>query len=66
LFAAGDNGKNSSLQYLKVEKNVTSSNYEKYYFINNRLSGVILIGDTAKAAELSEALEEKRSYSEMF
>ena len=45
LFAAGDNGKNPNLIYKTVEfKDMGKKQYRKYYFLNNRLCGVILIG----------------------
>ena len=44
LFAAGDNGKNLNLVYKTVEfKDMGKKQYRKYYFLNNRLCGVILI-----------------------
>ena len=63
LFAAGDNGRNPDIKYKTREVRDTSKNtYEKYFFIDNRLAGVILIGDTSKLARLTDALNEKRSY----
>lgn len=40
--------------------------YEKYYFLNNRLCGAILIGDTSKMAFVTEAVEQKKTFKEMF
>lgn len=63
LFAAGDNGKNPSLQYATLEyKNCVSKQYEKYYFVEDRLVGCILIGDTSKTVDIITALKEGRSY----
>lgn len=64
LFAIGDNGKNDKLNY-KVKK-IHDKTYEKYYFVDDILVGVILIGDTKKMAELTLAIEQNRKYSELF
>ena len=67
LYANGDNGKNKDLVYRTVEfKDMARKQYEKYYFLNNRLSGVILIGDTSKMAKLSEAVEKKALFKDLF
>ena len=61
LFAAGDNGQNPDLIYKTVEyKDEGKKQYQKYYFLNNRLCGVILIGDTSRMAEMTEELKEPR------
>ena len=39
--------------------------YHKYYFLNNRLCGVILIGDLSKMAKLTSDLEKGASYKEV-
>lgn len=67
LYAIGDNGKNPNLIYRTVEfKDMGRKQYEKYYFLNNRLCGVILIGDTSKMAALTEDVEKKKSFKELF
>lgn len=67
LYAIGDNGKNPNLIYRTVEfKDMGRKQYEKYYFLNNRLCGVILIGDTSKMASVTEAVEKKKSFKEIF
>ena len=67
LFAIGDNGKNPNLIYRTVEfKDMGRKQYEKYYFLNNRLCGAILIGDTSKMASVTQAIEEKKNYKELF
>jgi NAD(P)H-nitrite reductase large subunit len=67
LFAAGDNGKNPNLTYKTVEnKDIAQKLYEKYYFVDNLLTGVILIGDTSKVKSMTQALEEKRPFDKMF
>lgn len=67
LYAIGDNGKNPNLIYRTVEfKDMGRKQYEKYYFLNNRLCGVILIGDTSKMASVTEAVEQKKLFKEIF
>ncbi|MDN0044829.1 FAD-dependent oxidoreductase [Mediterraneibacter glycyrrhizinilyticus] len=66
LFAAGDNGKNPNLLYKTVEyRDMGKGQYRKYYFLNNRLSGVILIGDLSEMAKMTEALRKHASYKEV-
>ena len=66
LFASGDNGKRPDVSYKTVEmKDPSKKQYEKLYFFNNRLCGVILIGDLSRMAELSQALEKKASFQEV-
>lgn len=58
--------KNPNLIYKTVEfKDMGKKQYRKYYFLNNRLCGVILIGDVSRMAELTQALEKHSSYKEM-
>lgn len=66
LFAAGDNGKQPDLIYKTVEfRDPARKQYQKYYFRNNRLCGVILLGDTSRMAEMTEALEKHKTYQEI-
>lgn len=66
LFAAGDNGKNPNLLYKTVEfQDMGKGQYHKYYFLNNRLCGVILLGDLSAMAKLAAALEKGASYKEV-
>ena len=66
LYAIGDAGKNPDLIYRTAEfKNMGKGQYEKYYFLNNRLCGVILIGDISKMGELAEAVNRKALYKEV-
>lgn len=66
LFAAGDAGKNPNLVYKTVEfKDMGKKQYQKYYFLNNRLCGVILIGDVSRMGEMTEALEKHLTYAEV-
>ena len=39
--------------------------YRKYFFLNNRLCGVILLGDLSQMAAVSQALKEHASYEEI-
>lgn len=67
LFAAGDVGSDPQTEYKTVEiSDPVRKQYQKCYFINNRLSGAILIGDIRKAAEIDAAIQEKRRFSDMF
>lgn len=67
LYALGDTGKNPNVIYKTVEfKDTGRKQYEKYYFLNNRLCGVILIGDVSKMAKVTAAFEKKASFNEMF
>lgn len=66
LYAAGDNGKNPNLLYKTVEfKDMGKEQYRKLYFLNNRLCGVILIGDLSQMADMAEALEKHASYEDV-
>ena len=59
LFAIGDNGSNPNKVYRTVEiKDDRKKQYEKYTFENNRLVGVILIGDTTRLAELTTKVKD--------
>jgi len=67
LYAIGDNGKDPTLQYKTVEfKDLENKTYEKYYFVSNHLVGVILIGDTQKLIQVTEAVNENRIFDKMF
>lgn len=66
LFAAGDNGKNPRLLYKTMElKDMGKGQYRKYYFLNNRLCGVILLGDVSDMAQMMALLEKHASYQEV-
>ena len=67
IFALGTNGKDPEKKFRTVEfRDDQRGNYEKYYFHNNRLEGVILIGDTDRMIELSEKVDKHATYKEMF
>ncbi len=67
LYAIGDAGKRPDVVYKTVEfKDTGRKQYEKYYFFNKRLCGVILIGDVSRMAELTEAVEKHKTFGELF
>ncbi len=66
IFALGTNGKDPDKQFRTVEiRDEKRGAYEKYYFYNNRLEGVILIGDTSQMVELTKAVENHASFAEV-
>lgn len=66
LYALGDNGKNPNLLYKTVEmKDMGRKQYEKLYFLNGRLCGVILIGDVSKMGKMTELMEKKATFAEV-
>jgi NAD(P)H-nitrite reductase large subunit len=66
LFAAGDNGKNPNLLYKTMEfQDMGKGQYRKLYFLNNRLCGVILLGDLSDMARMTELLKKHASYEEV-
>ena len=66
LYAAGDCGKNSNLLYKTAEfRDMGRKQYRKYYFLNDRLCGAVLLGDTSMMARITEALEKHASYKEV-
>ena len=67
LYVIGDNGKNPNVQYKTVEfKDPVKKTYTKYYFANNRLCGVILIGDTSTIAKVTQDVKENKLFKEIF
>lgn len=67
LFAAGDNGKNPNLLYKTMElRDMGKGQYRKYYFLNDRLCGVILLGDVSDKADLKILLLEHASFEKVF
>lgn len=67
LFSAGDNGKNSDLHYKYIEIYDNNKKYlEKYYFIEEKFVGTILIGDTSKMIKITEALNKKEAFKKFF
>ena len=66
IFALGTNGKDLERKFRTVEfRDDQRHSYEKYYFFNNRLAGVILIGDTSRMAEMTEAYDKQLTFNEM-
>lgn len=66
IFSLGTNGKDPDKQFRTVEyRDNQRKTYEKYYFHNNRIKGVILIGDTSKMAEMTEAIDKGLTFKEI-
>ncbi len=66
VFSVGDHGNQEGLsyeskEYLDEEKII----YRKYYFVDGKFTGGILIGDTSKLTQLLKAYDEKRPMDEM-
>ena len=66
VFSVGDHGNQEGVsyetkEYIDEEKGV----YRKYYFIDGKFCGGILLGDTSKITDLLRAYGEKRSIDEM-
>ncbi|GHU49919.1 oxidoreductase [Clostridia bacterium] len=56
LFAVGDNGGDPHKTYKTFEiHDAAKGTYEKLYFVNNRFTGGILLGDVSKSAMLLES-----------
>lgn len=66
LFALGTNGKDGRVYRTVEMRDGQRGNYEKYFFHNNRLVGVILIGDTSKMPELTAAIDEGAGFASVF
>jgi NAD(P)H-nitrite reductase large subunit len=67
LYAIGDNGKDSYIQYKTVEfKDPIKKTYEKYYFSKNRLCGAILIGDTSNIVKVTQDVKDNKLFREIF
>ncbi|MDR2088809.1 MAG: FAD-dependent oxidoreductase [Clostridiales Family XIII bacterium] len=62
LFSVGDNGGDASKRYKTFEiRDAAKGFYEKLYFVNNRFTGGILMGDVSKSARLLAAYENEES-----
>lgn len=58
LFAIGDNGKKDNINYKAIELvDPAKGIYKKLYFVNNRFTGGILLGDVSGSPKLLEAYE---------
>ncbi|MDE8707139.1 hypothetical protein PZH31_16285, partial [[Ruminococcus] torques] len=59
-------GKNPNLLYKTAEfKDMGKGRYSKYYFLNNRLAGVIMIVDLSDMVKITEALEKHALYKDV-
>jgi len=66
LYAVGDCGKGAGKAYKTLEmRDEQRKQYEKLYFAAGRLCGTILIGDTSRMAELSEAVKHNAKFSDV-
>ncbi len=66
VFAIGDHGSDPARKYRTVElRDERRSQYQKYTFENNRLVGVILVGDTSALAEMTQKVKEHAKYSDV-
>ncbi len=65
IFALGTNGKDGRKYRTMEVKDDQRHQYEKYYFFNNSLAGVILIGDTSRMGELTDMISAGASFSEV-
>lgn len=66
LFSMGDNGSDPAKKYRTVElRDERRAQYEKYTFVNNRLCGVVLIGDTSKLADLTQKIKDGAKFSDV-
>lgn len=58
LFAGGDTGKKKDRDYQTLEyRSDDDTVYEKFYFIDNKLVGAILLGDTRKMNKVKDGLK---------
>ncbi len=64
VFSIGDVGSNPEKEY-KTYKSIDRKNYKKLYFVNEILSGGILIGDTSQTVDLIEGIEKSKNMDEM-
>lgn len=65
IFSMGDVGGDPEKDYRTIEiSDHNRGDYEKYYFVHNRLVGVILIGDISKQLDVMEALKENRKFAD--
>ena len=65
LFAAGDNGKHEEKNYRVFDaSDKEHGQYRRYYFTDDKLCGVILIGDTSRMMKLTKLLEAGAGYDE--
>lgn len=66
LFAIGDNGKKEGQIYKAIQLSDPHKGiYKALYFVNNRFTGGILVGDVTTSAKLLEAYEKKLTFAEI-
>lgn len=66
LFAIGTNGSNPDKHYEVVKKaDDQQKTYEAYYFEDNQLAGVIVVGGMERFDELNQAVIQRRSKQEL-
>lgn len=67
VFALGTNGKDPGREFKTVERrDEVNETYEKYFFHDNRLEGVILLGDISKMVKMMEKMDRHAKYEEVF
>ena len=66
IFALGTNGTDPDKEFRVVDLETDNDQaYERYYFLNDRLAGVILIGDTSRMVELTDAYNRQLTFDEI-
>lgn len=67
LYAAGDNGCDADTAYKTAEfTDTVKQQISKYYFLNNKLVGATLLGDTAGMAKVQDAVTRGAQFIELF
>ena len=67
LYTIGDVGTQEGVTYKTMEiRDDKKMTLEKYYFNHNALCGVILLGDVSKMKEMTEAVQDRKSFGEIF
>lgn len=67
MFTMGDIGTKANVSYKTVEiRDEKKQTVEKMWFRNNIICGAVLLGDTSRMADLTEAIKEKKTFKEIF
>jgi NAD(P)H-nitrite reductase large subunit len=67
IFALGSNGKDPDKEFMTVEyKDNIGNNYEKYYFFDGRIAGVILLGNISAMGKMSDHMSKSSTYETVF
>ena len=67
LYSLGDTGTQVDKSYRTAEfRDEARGSLQKYFFLNNRLCGAILIGDTSDMARVTEAVAQGKAYKDLF